>query len=79
MKITTRCTGRRKVVAQFVKELLRHSDIDYQSITITTPEKSEDCYVLIVTDTLWDATVENMALSYSRLHTTILQEITPDM
>ena len=70
-------TGNKKVVVQFVKELLRVSNIDYLSITITRREKSGDCSVSIVTDTLSEDTVENMARTYSKLHTNTSSKTTP--
>jgi len=65
--------GRRKDVVQFVKELLRHSKEDSVSITITKPEKSEDCSVSIATDTSLEDTVKTLAASYSglRINTSI--------
>lgn len=74
MNSTIKCSGRRKVVVQFVKELLRHSNVDYQSITIIPQVKSADCYARIVIDTSWEDTVKAIALSYSKAHTTISYE-----
>jgi len=70
--------GHRKVVVQFVKELLRLSNDNLQSITITRPVKSGDYCVSIVTDGSWDAIVEKMAQSYSKLRTSISTETTSD-
>jgi hypothetical protein len=61
----------RKVAVQFAKELLRLSAADSLSITITKLGKSEVCSVSIVTDTSSAAIVEEMATSYSKLHTSI--------
>ena len=41
-------TVRRTAVASYVNDLLETFGIHLRSITITTPEKSEDCSVLIV-------------------------------
>jgi hypothetical protein len=73
---TIKCTGRRKVVVQFVKELLRHFDVDYQSITITPQVKSGVCSARIVIDTLWEDTVKDIVQSYSKVRTTISYENT---
>lgn len=78
MNNTLNYYGRSKVVVQFVKELLRLSDDNLQSIMITRPVKSGDYCVSIVTDGSWDDTVEKMAQSYSKLRTNISTEITPD-
>lgn len=56
--------GNKKDVAEFVDDLARFSDIDYQSITIMPREKSEDYYVLIVIGISWEDTVETKALRY---------------
>lgn len=69
--------GRSKVVVQFVKELLRISNIDLLSITITRQAKSEVCSVSIATDTSSEGIVENLARSYSKLHTSTSPESTP--
>jgi len=68
--------GNRKVVVQFVKELLRLSPEDSQSITITKLGKSGDYSVSIAIDTSLDGTVERMAQSYSRLRSSISPEST---
>lgn len=68
--------GNRKVVVQFVKELLRLSPEDSLSITITKLGKSGDYSVSIVIDTSLDDTVERMAQSYSRLRSSISPEST---
>lgn len=71
-------SGNRKVVVQFVKELLRLSNDNLQSITITRPEKLGDYCVSIVTDGSWDDTVVKMAQSYSKLRTVTSPENTLD-
>ena len=76
MNNTLNYYGRSKVVVQFVKELLRLSNDNLQSITITRPERSGDYCVSIVTDGSWDATVEKMAQSYSKLRTSTSTEST---
>jgi len=68
--------GNRKVVVQFVKELLRLSPEDSQSITITKLGKSGDYSVSIAIDTSLDGTVERMAQSYSKLRSSISLEST---
>jgi len=78
MSNTLNYYGRSKVVVQFVKELLRLSNDNLQSITITRPVKSGDYCVSIVTDGSWDDTVEKMAQSYSKLRTNTSPESTPD-
>lgn len=66
--------GNRKVVVQFVKELLRLSPEDSLSITITKLGKSGDYSVSIAIDTSLDDTVEKMAQTYSRLRSSISPE-----
>jgi len=70
-------TGPKKVVVQFVKELLRISNIDSLSITITKREKSADFSVSIATDTSSEDTVKTLAQTYSRLRTSTSSETTP--
>lgn len=67
MNSTMKYYGRKKVIVQFVKELLLHSDENLQSITITPQVKSEDSSVSIVIDGSLADIVEKMALSYSGL------------
>lgn len=57
--------GSRAAVALFVEELLASLGFDWQSITITQAEKSEDCYVSIAIDTSLAAIVVDMATDYS--------------
>lgn len=57
--------GSRKVVAQFVSEVLKHFGSASLSITITVPEKSEVCCVSIATDTSSADIVLVLARSYS--------------
>lgn len=77
MNSTITCIGRRKVVAQFVKELLRLLNTGSLSITITAPEKSEACSVRIVTDISLVDIVETTARSYSKLRTSTSHDNTP--
>jgi len=70
-------TGNKKVVVQFVKELLRTSNIDSLSITITRQERLGDCSVSIATDTSSEDTVRTLAQTYSRLRTSTSSETTP--
>ncbi len=70
-------TGPKKVVVQFVKELLRISNIDSLSITITKREKSADFSVSIATDTSSEDIVKTLAQTYSRLRTSTSSETTP--
>ncbi len=57
--------GNRKVVAQFVNDILRNSDIALPWITIMPREKSEDFFVSIVTDTSSEDIVRTLARIYS--------------
>jgi hypothetical protein len=50
--------------ARFVEDILRFSGIDYQSITITSPAKSGDCCVSIVTDISSEDTVRRLGRIY---------------
>lgn len=52
-------------VAEFVKDLLFNSKVDWQSITIIPREKFAGCCVRIVTDGLWDDIVLTRAQFYS--------------
>jgi hypothetical protein len=58
--ITKIYTLNRTVVARFVRGILVYSDIDFQSITITRLEKSEDYSVSIVIDMSSVNTVESL-------------------
>ena len=69
-------SGNRKVVARFVAEVLQALRNGYVSITITAQEKYEDCSVSIAIDMSLVDTVENVALSFSKLHTNTLQKNT---
>ena len=67
MKIMRTFTGNRKVVAQFVKDILQSLRNDLVSITITAPEKYEDCSATIATDISLVGIVENVGQSFSKL------------
>lgn len=61
-------TGNRKVVAQFVHDIVASSNLVYQSITITRLEKSGVSCVRIVTDTSSEDIVRNLVRhSYKEL------------
>jgi hypothetical protein len=53
-------TGNKKVVAQFVHDIVASSNLAYQSITITKLEKSGVSCVHIVTDTSSEDTVRSL-------------------
>lgn len=57
--------GNKKVVAQFVGDLLMDSRLTLASITVITQGSSEDCSVRIVTDTSLEDIVSAMAAIYS--------------
>jgi hypothetical protein len=57
--------GSKKVVAQFVNDLLNTSDVDWPSITIMKLEKLEAYSVSIVTNSSSEDTVERLARIYS--------------
>jgi hypothetical protein len=56
--------GSKTNVVEFVRDIVAHSNNDYQSIMIMPRARSEDCYVLIATDTSSEDTVETMAQNY---------------
>lgn len=57
--------GSKTVVAQFVSDLLKSSEIDWPSITITKLVKSEGYSVSIATDTSSEDIVKTLAQIYS--------------
>lgn len=58
-------SGNNTDVVQFVADILIHFGYASPSITITTRGNSEDCSVHIVTDTLSDVTVKELAQTRS--------------
>jgi hypothetical protein len=56
--------GDKAAVALFVEELLATSGLGWLSITIINRGPSEDCYVSIVTDTLSEGTVKELATNF---------------
>jgi len=54
----------KKDAALFVNAILRCFEIDFQSITITTPGTSVDCCVSIVTDISSEDTVKMLGQIY---------------
>ena len=65
-------------VAVCVEDLLARSDIDWRSITITRPEKSEVYCVHIVTDTLLEEVAKEIQQRYSKVLTNTSVKITKD-
>jgi hypothetical protein len=63
-------------VAVCVEDLLSRSDIDWQSITIIRPEKSEVYCVHIVTDTLLEEVAKDIQQRYSTVLTNTSVKIT---
>lgn len=63
-------------LALFVSDLLCTGNLDWQSITIISPEKSEGYCVRIVTDGLSVATVRKWVQTYYGLHMNTSQENT---
>ncbi len=78
MQITKTYSGNRKVVVRFVDALLRTLRKDSLSITITAPEKFEDCSVSIAIDISLVDIVETTARSYLGLRTYTSPETTQD-
>jgi len=68
MNNTINFTMHKQVAASFVNALIqlwvRDWEENFQSITIIPQEKSEDCYVTVVTIDLSATTVENLAQNY---------------
>jgi hypothetical protein len=79
MQITNTYTGPKKVVAQFVADILRNFADAYVSITITPRGRFADCSVSTVIDISSEDTVETLARSYSKLRSTTYRVLdTPD-
>jgi hypothetical protein len=64
-----RFTGNKMDVVRFVADLVVLSRNASASITITTLGSSEDCSVLIATDTLSEDIVEKVAQNFLDRHT----------
>ncbi len=56
----------KEMLAPFVNDLLENSRISWQSITITTQEKSEDYCVSIVTNMSLDVIEKNIQYYYEQ-------------
>lgn len=69
--------GSRRVVAQFVNDLLESSKLDCQSITITKRGKSEAYFVSIVIDILSEDIVVKLARNYLDVLTRTYKENIP--